>query len=363
MQHVQKSTVLFWALAAALPVGIGSTEAIGQQAQKPLPPGVQIVGTKAGSWRSATVFTHAIWNDMLFYGGGAASDGGDPRHEVEIGVFHLREHARTRRDMAADCAAGDEKLLGLHNPRNPVITRAQFGLDQPGKGITPLSILEASGTLYMFCTSRPGDDLHPRIVVITADVEQPLQWGNYSIVIDQSLSGCLHNHGASAILNPDNSSEVLVYFAACTPPSEYRILLASVSVDKITEQSYYTLLKPYDNPVLERRNAKANYPFVRYNAAKRQYELWYSGHTHPGSRTRSCFVATSRRKDSFEPAERPVVMPSARVDRDDNAYATIPQVHGSCLFYSGRKDARGSYRGIFVVPVDDYRSCDTKGGR
>ncbi len=254
-----------------------SQDAMGQQPLQQTQMALQIIGTKVGTWRSATVFTHAIWNDMLFYGGGSGSGGGDPRHEIEIGVFHLGNGPR---------ATGPDRV-GFHDPGNPIITRAQFGLDLPGRGITPLSILEYDGTLYMFCTSRPKDGLDPCIVIITASVAEPLDWGNYCVIVDSSLSDCANNHGASAMINPDDSSEVLVYFAACSPPDEYRILLASVPIDRLLDRQSYKLLRSYDDPVLKRVGAKTNYPFVRYDAVDRIYELWYSGHSTANPNTRS----------------------------------------------------------------------------
>lgn len=322
--------------------GIGITpvtsQASGQEQSGERYPGIQIIGTKPGSWRRATVFTHAIWRDILFYGGGAGMDGGDPRHEIEIGAFHLGEIGK--RDLPS---------FGTQNPGNPIITRAQFGLDQPGKGITPLSILQDDDRLYMFCTSRPDDDLNPRIVVITASVDQPLQWGGYTVVIDEALSGCRNNHGASVIVNPDQPTEVLVYFAACTPPNGYRILLATVPLEGLLDSDQYELRKSYADPVLQRENAKTNYPFVRYLPDRREFEMWYSGHLRSGSPARACFVTRSKHNDFFAPAERPSVSPSGVAGRDDRAYTTAPKVHDGSIYYSGRSDYRGDYVGIFRV--------------
>ena len=273
---------------------------------------------------------------MLFYGGGSGSNGGDPRHEIDIGVFYLKK---------------DHPRFGTQHPCNPVITRAKFSLNKPGQGITPLSILESNGWLYMFCTSRPHKDLDPRIVVIKASVNEPLKWNHYSVVIDASVSKCKHNHGASAMINPENKTEVLVYFAACSPPNDYRIMLASVPLDKILDKASYKLLRTYEKPVLFRQNAKANYPYVRYDSQQKLYELWYSGHTRPGSRSRSCFVTRSPRPDQFEPAKEPIISPSFQDHRNDKVYATGPKHYNDQVFYSGRKDARGPNRGIFVVPI------------
>jgi len=297
----------------------------------------ELITTEPQSWRSATVFTHVIWRDLLFYGGGSASGGGDPRHEMEIGVFHL---------------SGPDS--GHHNSRNPIITRAQFELDQSGKGITPLSIVEVDNRLFMFCTARPHDDLQPRIVVIEASADDPFSWKNLTVVIDQNLSGQTNNHGASALINPDNPEELLLYFAALTPPGDYRILLATVPLNRIMEPSAYRLVKPYADPVLKRDGAKTNYPFVRYDRGRSRYELWYSGHSIENPATRSCFRSISEAKDFFSPARDAAVEPSGVPERNDCAYATGPKLHNGRLYYSGRKNASGVYRGIFVTTAPRF---------
>ena len=290
----------------------------------------EIITTQPNSWRSATVFTHAIWNDLLFYGGGSGSSGGDPRHEIEIGVFHLTE-----------------PTSGYHHPNNPVVTRTQFGLDKPGRGITPLSIFDRSDSLFMFCTSRPNDDLNPRIVLISASVNDPYTWGNYLVIVDSTFSGKKNNHGASVIVDPDNPNQLLLYFAALSGKESYRILLAEVPVASISDPTAYTLLNNYDKAVLQRTGSKTNYPYVRYDQERQEYELWYSGHTAHNSKTRSCFRTVSTQKDSFPPATQAVINPSGITNRNDSAYTTGPKVYQNHLYYSGRKEKNGTYRGIF----------------
>lgn len=297
----------------------------------------EIITTKENSWRSATIFTHVIWNNMLFYGGGSGSDGGDPRHEIEIGVFHL---------IKPDS--------GYHHENNPVITRKQFGLDQPGKGITPLSIFDRGDSLFMFCTSRHDDDLQPRIVLISAPVDDPFYWRNYKIIIDQSFSGKENNHGASVLKDPDNAENILLYFAARSSEDEYRILLASAPIDKISDPGSYRLLNDYYNAVLKRDRGKTNYPFIRYSGANHQYELWYSGQSIGNPSTRSCFKTTSTKKDTFKPAIKAVVNASGIKSRNDNAYATGPKADGDNLYYSGRNDARGNYVSIFYKKLNEF---------
>jgi len=297
--------------------------------------GKEIISTKADTWRSATVFTHVIWRDILFFGGGSGSDGGDPRHEMEIGVFHL-----TSPDS------------GYFGERNPVITRKKFALDQPGKGITPLSIVESGDRLFLFCTARPDDDLQPRIVVIEASIDDPFTWKNLTVVVDQEFSGEINNHGASALINPDDPSELLLYFAALTPPKEYRILLATVPLAKVMDPAAYQLVKGYDDPVLQREKGKTNYPAVRYDDERKEYGLWYSGHSITDTKTRSSFRTVSKKSDFFDPAETAVIDQSGDPTRNDCAYATGPKFHDGWLYYSGRGEARGDYRGIFAVPFE-----------
>lgn len=298
----------------------------------------EIITTQPNTWRSATIFTHVIWKDWLFYGGGSGSDGGDPRHEIEIGIFHLTEPAS-----------------GYHDESNPVITRAQFGLDEPGKGITPLSIFNRGDSLFMFCTSRPDDDLNPRIVVISASVNDPYTWGNYRTIVDEAFSGKENNHGASVIVDPDDSTTLLLYFAALTPPEEYRILLAKVPTIKVTDTSAYTLLNDYDNAVVQRAGGKTNYPHMKYHTARQEYELWYSGHTIGNAKMRSSFKTISKRKDRFQPATEAVVHPSGMSDRNDNVYATGPKVYENHLYYSGRNKKRGNYLSIFYQQQNKER--------
>lgn len=298
------------------------------------PVGKQLITTQEGSWRSATVFTHVIWRDLMFYGGGAGADGGDPRHEIEIGIFHL---------VKPDS--------GYHHLTNPVITRKQFGLDEPGKGITPLSIYDRGDSLFMFCTSRPDDDLQPHIVVISASVHNPYQWGGYTTIVDKEFSGKENNHGASVMADPDNSNNILLYFAARSSGDAYRILLATAPVKGISRPEAYKLLNNYCNAVLKREGVKANYPFVRYDEETRAYELWYSGQTIGNPKTRSCFMTVSANKDVFEPAQEMVVSASELPDRNDNAYATGPKVYGNNMYYSGRQHARGNYVGIFYLDL------------
>jgi hypothetical protein len=301
----------------------------------------EIITTKPNSWRSATIFTHVIWQDLLFYGGGSGSDGGDPRHEMEIGIFHL--------------TAPDS---GFHHENNPVVTRAKFGLDKPGKGITPLSIFDRGDSLFMFCTSRPDDDLNPHIVLISASVNDPYKWGNYRTVVDEAFSGEENNHGASAIIDPDDSSKLLVYFAALTPPHDYRILLAEVPVAKVSTSVAYTLKNDYANAVLQREGAKTNYPFVRYDEARQEYELWYSGQTLDNKGTRSCYKTVSKHKDSFQEAEKAVIEASEISHRNDNAYATGPKVYGDHLYYSGRNKASGNYLSIFYINLSEMSGAE-----
>lgn len=261
----------------------------------------ELITVKAGTWRSEMVFTHAIWRDLLFYGGGSGSDGGDVRHEMEIGVFHL---------TAPDA--------GRQHPGNPVVTRAQFGLDGAGKGITPLSIIETDGRLFMFCTARPDGELMPRIVVIEASAEDPYTWKNMTVVVDQKFSGEKNNHGASAMVDPEDPGRLLLYFSALTPPAGYRILLASVPLDGIMDPGVYRLLNDYENPVLKREDAKTNYPFVRHEDGR--YELYYSGQA--------------------------IVSASGTRRRNDCAYATGPAIHAGHLYYSGRAKGKDRIAGF-----------------
>lgn len=311
-------------LLALLWIGLQSNALSGQDLPK------ELISVKEDTWRSATIFTHVIWNDLLFYGGGSGSDGGDPRHEIEIGVFHLK---------------GPDS--GYQHPDNPIITRKQFGLDKPGKGITPLAIYERRDSLFMFCTSRPNDDLQPRIVLISASVENPFEWDNYKTIVDKDFSGKVNNHGASVIVDPDNPENLLLYFAATSPSEEYRILLATVPIEEIASPKAYRLLHGYASAVLERKDKKTNYPHIRYHNSTKEYELWYSGHSLGNPTTRSSFKTVSERKDHFDPADRSVVDPSGVSSRNDNAYATGPKVYGNDLYYSGRKDRKGNYRAIF----------------
>lgn len=276
------------------------------------------------------MFTHVIWNDLLFYGGGSGADGGDPRHEIEIGVFHLTGPAS-----------------GYQHENNPVVTRTQFGLDKPGRGITPLSIFDRGDSLFLFCTSRPDDDLNPRLVLISASVNDPYTWGNYRTVVDEGFSREENNHGASVMADPDRPDTLLLYFAALTPPQEYRILLAEVPIAKVSDSRAYSLRNNYAEAVLRRDRAKANYPYVRYDKTRREYELWYSGHTIGNPKTRSSFKTVSKQKDSFQPASEAFVHPSGMSDRSDCAYATGPKVYENHLYYSGRKEKNGNYRAIF----------------
>ena len=298
------------------------------EAESPLPK--ELISVKPGTWRSETVFTHAIWRDLLFYGGGSGSGGGDPRHEMEIGVFHL-----------------NTPDSGRHDHRNPVVTRSQFDLDGPGRGITPLSIIETGGRLFMFCTARPDDDLMPRIVVIETTVEDPYSWKNMTVVIDQGFSGEVNNHGASALVDPENPDQMLLYFSALTPPAGYRILLATVPLDRIMDPAAYRLLTDYKHAVIKRQDAKTNYPFVRFHEGR--YELYYSGQSIPDRTTRSGFLSISDRKDLFQPSDRAIFSATGIKGRNDRAYATGPAVHGSHYYYSGRMNADGPYRGIFVM--------------
>ena len=263
---------------------------------------------------------------------------------MEIGVFHL---------------TGPDS--GYFDERNPIITREQFALDQPGKGITPLSIVESGDRLFLFCTARPDDDLQPRIVVIEASVDDPFTWKNLKVVVDQDFSGEVNNHGASALINPDDPSELLLYFAALTPPKEYRILLATVPLAKVMDPAAYQLVKGYDDPVLQREKGKTNYPAIRYDDERKEYELWYSGHSMTDPKTRSSSRTVSKKFDSFPLAEIAVIDPSGDPTRNDCAYATGPKFHDGWLYYSGRRDSRGNYRGIFAVPLrNDHSGSHTK---
>lgn len=294
----------------------------------------ELITVEEGTWRSATVFTHVIWNDLLFYGGGSGSDGGDPRHEIEIGVFHLQKPDS-----------------GYQHTDNPIISRKQFGLDRPGRGITPLAIYERRDSLFMFCTARPGVDLEPRITLISASVDNPYSWGGLKTIVDENFSGMANNHGASVIVDPDDSQNLLLYFAATAPKEDYRILLATVPIEKISSPRDYKLLNDYSSAVLKREGVRANYPYVRYDKSAKEYELWYSGISLHDNVTRSCFKTVSQRKNYFEPATKSVVDASGRVDRNDNAYATGPKVYGNHLYYSGRNKGKGNYLSIFYKPL------------
>ncbi len=295
--------------------------------------GTELIAATPGTWRAKTVFTHAIWKDLLFYGGGAGLDGGNPRHEMAIGLFYL-----------------DGPMAGRQHQANPIVRRTQFGLDGPGQGITPLSIVEHEDELYMFCTSRPDPDLQPRIVVISASVAEPTRWDNYTVVIDPSFSGQANNHGAAALIDPEDRSQLLLYFAALTVPAEYRILLARVPLDRILDPSAYVLTKGYDDPVLKRDDGKTNYPFVRYDADLRLYELWYSGHSLADPAKRACYVTRSSRPDAFQPSGQMAIDASGDPDRNDCAYATGPAIHNNTIYYSGRREGNGVYRSIFANP-------------
>ncbi len=318
-------------LIGCQPTSSKRQEAPGHEDTRP----VELITIAPNSWRSATVFTHVIWNDLLFYGAGSGSDGGDPRHEMEIGVFHL---------VTPDS--------GYQNENNPVITRKQFGLNQAGKGITPLSIYDRGDSLFMFCTSRPDDDLNPHIVQISASVEDPFTWHNYRSIVDEGFSGKQNNHGASALLDPENSENLLLYFAALSRGEEYRILLAEVQVTGVSDPSKYKLVRNYQDPVLKRDGAKTNYPFVSYDANRGIYQLWYSGQTTENSPTRSCFLTESTNKYPFTAPSKSVQDPSGDPERNDNVYATGPKLHGDYLYYSGRKEGKGNYRGIFCRKID-----------
>lgn len=294
----------------------------------------ELITVKENTWRSATIFTHVRWKDLLFYGGGSGSDGGDPRHEIEIGVFHLTTPNK-----------------GNQHPDNPIVTRKQFGLDKPGKGITPLAIYERKDSLFMFCTSRPNDDLQPRIVLISASVKNPFKWGDYKTIIDKNFSGKDNNHGASVIVDPDNPENVLLYFAASDPSEEYRILLATVPIAEISSPKKYGLLNDYSSPVLKREDGKTNYPHIRYDSSTEEYELWYSGNSPDNSSTRSSFKTVSKLKNHFEPALNSVIDPSGITDRNDNVYATGPKVYGNHSYYSGRNKNKGNYLSIFYKPL------------
>lgn len=296
----------------------------------------ELISVEEGTWRSATVFTHVIWKDLLFYGGGSGSDGGDPRHEMEIGIFHLE---------------GPDS--GTQHPDNPIITRKQFGLDRPGRGLTPLAIHERQDSLFLFCTARNGKGLHPNIILIGASVDNPYSWDGLRTVIDQKVSGEENNHGASVIVDPDHPENLLIYFAARTPPHEYRILLATVPIAEIASPKSYRMLNDYASAVLKRENGKTNYPHIRYDASNKSYELWYSGHSPDNAGTRSSFRTTSKRKDRFEPASHSVIEPSGKADRNDNVYATGPKVYGNALYYSGRNEKKGNYLSIFYKELSD----------
>ncbi|MEQ9286364.1 MAG: hypothetical protein RIG77_05620 [Cyclobacteriaceae bacterium] len=294
----------------------------------------EIITVKPNSWRSATIFTHVIWKDLLFYGAGSGSGGGDPRHEMEIGIFHL---------IKPDS--------GYHDKRNPVITRSRFGLDQPGKGITPLAIYDRGDSIFMYCTSRPDDDLNPHIVQISASVKDPYSWGNYRTIVDHTFSGQQNNHGASVLIDPYHPENLLLYFAALTSPNEYRILLAEVAIKDVSKPEAYILVKDYENAVLGRDGGKTNYPYVRYDRPNKTYELWYSGHTIENTNTRSCYLTKSLTKDRFKPATQIFLQASEIATRNDNAYATGPKVYGNHFYYSGRNQAKGNYLSIFYLEL------------
>jgi len=311
-------------IATFVVMGLYTCTSFGQDLPK------ELVTIKEDTWKSATVFTHVIWKDLLFYGGGSGSDGGDPRHEIEIGVFHLRTP-----DSGSD------------HPDNPVITRKQFGLDRPGRGITPLTIYERKDSLFLFCTTRNGEGLNPNIALISASVDDPYSWGDLKTIVNKDFSGKENNHGASVIVDPDNPKNLLLYFAALTPTEEYRILLATVPIAEISSPKKYRLLNDYSSAVLKREDGKTNYPYVRYLSSTKQYELWYSGHSPDNSATRSSFKTVSKKKDHFEPSKYSIVDPSGRADRNDNVYTTGPKVYGNELYYSGRNESRGNYLSIF----------------
>ena len=215
----------------------GLTNLVGQNLPK------ELITVNENTWKSATVFTHVVWNDLLFYGGGSGSDGGDPRHEIEIGVFHL-----TKADS------------GYEHPDNPIITRKQFGLDQPGRGITPLAIYERKDSLFLFCTARNGENLNPNIVLISAPVNNPYKWGGLKTIVDKDFSGKENNHGASVIVDPNHPKNLLLYFAALSPSEDYRVLLATVPIAEIACPESYRLLNDYSSAVLKRSTERQTIP-------------------------------------------------------------------------------------------------------
>jgi hypothetical protein len=204
----------------------------------------------------------------------------------------------------------------------------------------------------MFCTSRPDPDLQPRIVLISASVEDPYTWGGYRVLINGKLSGQENNHGASVLIDPDRPGFLLLYFAARSSQNEYRILLATVPVEKVSNPDSYQLLNDYQHPVLARDDAKVNYPFVQYDQNTKNYTLWYSGQTIGNPATRSCYRTSSILKDNFQPASSSILDASGAAGRNDRAYATGPKINQGYLYYSGRQETRGNYLSIFCIALN-----------
>ncbi|NJN28729.1 MAG: hypothetical protein HC819_23490 [Cyclobacteriaceae bacterium] len=132
--------------------------------------------------------------------------------------------------------------------------------------------------------------------------------------------------------DPDHPDNLLIYFAAQSGKEDYRILLAEILVEKISDLTAYKMLRDYDHAVLQRLHAKANYPYGQYHQEKKIYELWYSGQSIGNKDKRSCFLSTSKNKYRFEPSLEAIIKPSDDSSRNDYAYSTGPKIYGNDLY-------------------------------
>lgn len=305
------------------------------------------------AWGTSSVFGRAILKHptegQIMYFGASNSAVGDARAEISIGAYIM-----------------SSPTTGRFYTNNPIIDRNNIGLGGTRSGFQPFDVIQIGNTIYLFGTKR--DNQTGTISVMTADINTPFDFGTtITEVITPTVSGVNGDqHGASVMLNPDNSNELLIYFAANQTGvlgGEYQIYLASVTLGNILNSGSYSMLNA-GNPVMERwttQSVKANYPYIEYSEG--EYTLWYSGQIPNDSNSRrACYKSTSTDKTAFTHIEEPVISGSLLgTNRKDNIYATAPYRVGNYIYYQGRPTAAGDYEGILVVPYDEASEAATVG--
>lgn len=257
----------------------------------------------SGQWDDYSVYGVApieVSGTIYAFYSGNRNEGSVPEHEGSVGLATSTDgHTFTKQGMVVD----KNNISGI-------------------VGLTPFTVIDISGTYYMFVTAYYSSGAAYRVGYLTSS--DLSSWSGLTLVTGLDAA----SHAPHVMEDPTDNTKLLIYYTAMGSTKTIKRATAAKSDPSSWSNNTGVI------------SGSALYPFVKYENS--QYKLFYA---KPNSTTFTLMESISNDGLSFSQSSMQVI-PNGGSGAWDEGYIATPRVIGDKLFFSGRYLGGDIYKGI-----------------